>query len=296
MTTDIQTPKKQKSQRAEIWRRFKQNPLAMIGLGIIIVLILMAILAPVIAPATERDPGYDIMDLSNTFASPSLDNIMGTDQFGRDVFARLVWGARTSILVGVVVMTISLTVGVTIGAIAGYYGGVVDNLIMRIIDIVLAIPTILLAIVIAASIGGGLMAVLVAVGIGGIPGFARLVRASVLSVRGQEYIEAAHAIGASDFRIIRKHVLPNCMAPIIVEATMGMAGAIGAAAALAFLGLGMDPPSPEWGSMLSAGRNFMLAGHTHLVLFPGLAIALVIFALNMMGDGLRDAFDPRLKK
>jgi len=290
----IQSTKKS-SQAFEIWRRFRKNPLAMTGLAIIIGLILLALFAPVIAPATERDPGYDIQNLRNVLQAPSSAHIMGTDNFGRDVFSRLAWGARTSLLVGVVVVSVSLTVGVTLGSVAGYYSGLTDNIFMRIIDVLLAIPTILLAITIAAVIGGGLTAVLVAVGIGGIPGYARIVRASVLSVRGQEYIEAAHAIGASDFRIIFKHVLPNCMAPIIVEATMGMASAIAAAAALAFLGLGMVPPSPEWGAMLSDGRQFMLAGHTHLVLFPGLAIALVIFALNMMGDGLRDAFDPRLK-
>ena len=295
MTTQPTT--KRQSQALEIWRRFKKNPLAMLGLGIIIGLILLALFAPVIAPHTDRDPGYDIQNLRNVFQQPSMEHIMGTDNFGRDVFSRLAWGARTSLMVGVVVITMSLTVGVTLGAVAGYYGGLTDNIFMRVIDVVMAIPTILLAITIASVVGGGgLMPVLTAVAVRGVPGYARIVRASVLSVRGQEYIEAAHAIGASDARIIFKHVLPNCMAPIIVEATMGMAGAISTAAALAFLGLGMAPPSAEWGAMLSSGRQFMLAGHTHLVLFPGLAIALVIFALNMMGDGLRDAFDPRLKK
>ena len=294
--TNLNKVTKKRSQAAEVWNRFRRNPLAMVGLGIIILLIILALLAPILAPHTERDPGYDIQNLSNTFQMPSGEYIFGTDNLGRDIFARIAHGARTTLMIGVTVVAVSMTVGIAIGSVAGYYSGIIDNVFMRFVDIMLAIPTILLAIVIAASLNLGLTGVLIAVSIGGIPGYARIVRGSVLSIRGQEYIEAAKAIGANDFRIITKHVLPNCMAPIIVEATMGMAGAIGAAAALSFLGLGAQAPSPEWGAMLSEGRRFMMMGHWPMVLFPGLAIALIIFALNMMGDGLRDAFDPKLKK
>lgn len=300
MQSDV---RKKRGQMYEVWRRFKKNPLAVIGLGIILMLVLLAVMAPFVAPTVERipgsgvyDPGYDIQNLHNTFQMPSREHIMGTDNLGRDIFSRVAHGARTTLMIGILVVTVSMTIGITIGAISGYYGGIVDNVFMRIIDILLATPTILLAIVIASTMNPGLTSVLIAVAIGSIPGYARIVRGSVLSVRGQEYIEAARAIGASDFRIISKHVIPNCIAPIIVEATMGMAGAIGSAAALSFLGMGPQAPSPEWGAMLSEGRRFMVMGHWPMVLFPGLAIALIIFALNMMGDGLRDAFDPRLKR
>jgi len=287
---------KKRSQSVEVWRRFRRNPIAMVGLGIIILLIILALIAPIVAPHTERDPGYDIQNLQNTFQMPSSENIFGTDNLGRDIFSRIAHGSRVTLMIGVLVVSISMTIGIAIGSTAGYYGGVLDNVFMRFIDILLAIPTILLAIVISSLLTPGLTSVLIAVSIGGIPGYARIVRGSVLSVRGQEYIEAAKAIGAKDFRIISKHVLPNCLAPIIVEATMGMAGAISVAAALSFLGLGAQAPSAEWGAMLSEGRRFMMMGHWPMVLFPGLSIALIVFALNMMGDGLRDAFDPKLKK
>jgi len=198
-------------------------------------------------------------------------------------------------MVGFVVVSISMLAGVALGSISGFYSGAIDNVFMRIVDILLAIPPILLAIAIAAALRPGLASVIIAVGIGAIPGYARIVRASALSLREQEFVEAARSVGASDIRIMLRHVLPNCMAPVIVQATMGMAGAISAAAGLSFIGLGLQPPSPEWGAMLSDGRRFMLSGFWHMTLFPGLAIALIIFGLNMMGDGLRDAFDPKLK-
>jgi peptide/nickel transport system permease protein len=286
---------KKQNQALEVWKRFKKNPIALTGLGIIIILVLLAAFADVLAPGTERDPGYDIQNLMNQFRPPSAEHIFGTDHLGRDVFSRIAHGARTSLLVGFVVVSISMVLGVTLGSMAGFYGGIIDNVFMRFVDIMLATPNILMAIAISAAIGQGLMGVMIAVGIGAIPGYARIVRASVLSLREQEFIEAARSIGANDFRLIRRHILPNCMAPIIVEATMGMAGAIAAAAALSLIGLGLQPPSPEWGAMLTDGRRFMLAGHWWLTVFPGLAIAMIIFALNMMGDGLRDAFDPRLR-
>lgn len=287
---------KKRGQFAEIWHRFKKNPLAIIGLVIIILMVLLALSAPFIAPGDDFSPGYNMQDWGNVRQFPSAEHIFGTDHLGRDVFSRIAHGARISLLVGVVAIAIGVTFGLTLGAIAGFYGGKVDNIIMRIIDIILAIPAILLAIAIVAAIGrGGIWPVMIAVGFNAIPIYARTVRAQVLAQREQEFVEAARASGASDFRIVVRHILPNCMAPVIVEASMGMAGAILSAAGLSFVGFGLQPPMPEWGAMLSEGRQFMLAGYWHLTIFPGLMIALIIFALNMMGDGLRDALDPKLR-
>ena len=289
--------RKKRSQALEVWKRFKRNPVAMTGLVVIVALVLMAAFAPIIAPGDGHNPGYNMMRFGRQYQlqPPSRDAWFGTDQFGRDQFNRIVHGGRTALQVGFIVVSISMTAGVIIGSISGFYGGLTDNVLMRIIDIILAVPTILLCISIAAVLDPGLTSVMIAVGIGATPGYARQTRAAVLSVKEQEYVEAARSVGANDFRILRKHILPNCMAPIIIEATMGMAGAILMAAALSFLGLGLQPPSPEWGAMLSNGRPFMLEGHTHMTLFPGLFIAFIVFALNMMGDGLRDAFDPKLR-
>jgi len=294
-------PRKKKSRIAEVWRRFRRNITAMVGLFIILLLVLTAIFANVIAPPVFDErlqdymPSYMQQDLRNAHAFPNADNWFGTDNFGRDIFSRVVHGSRISLQVGFVVVSVSAIVGVIFGAISGFYGGIIDNVIMRIIDIMLAIPNILLAISIAAALGGGLVNLMIAVGIGAIPGFARIVRGSVLSLREQEFIEAARSIGANDLRLIAKHIIPNCMAPIIIQATMGLANAILSAAALAFIGLGVAPPAPEWGSMLSDGRRFMRE-FWPIVMFPGGAIALVVLGFNMLGDGLRDALDPRLKK
>jgi len=287
--------KKKRSQLHDVWRRFRKSPIAMIGLFIVIFMVLVAIFADVIAPSDGRNPGYDIHNLGNRFQAPNAEHIMGTDEFGRDIFARVVHGSRVSLLVGFIVVTFSMTLGVIVGAIAGFFGKVAENILMRFIDVLLSIPPILLAISIAAAMRPGMMSIVLAVGIGALPLYARVMRASVLTVKEQEFIEAAYSIGASKFRIIRKHVLPNCIAPIIVQATMGLAYAILWAAALSFLGIGIQPPTPEWGAMLSEGRMY-IRDHWHMVMFPGMAIAIMIFALNMMGDGLRDAFDPRLKK
>lgn len=286
---------KKRSMMWDVWKRFKKNKTAMLGLIILAVMVILAIFADIIAPGTERLPGYDIQNLRNAFQPPSREHIFGTDNFGRDVFARIVHGSRISLLIGLVVVSISMISGIIIGSIAGFYGGIRDNFLMRIIDILMAIPHILLAISIAAALGPGLFSVMVAVGISAIPAFARIVKASVLSLREQEFIEAARSIGASNFRIITKHVLPNCMAPIIVQATMGMASGISWAASLSFIGVGIQPPVPEWGAMLAESRRF-IRDHWHMVVFPGVALASLLFALNMIGDGLRDAFDPRLKR
>jgi len=288
-------PRKKKSQARDIWRLFKKNRTAMVGLFILGLLFALAIFADVLAPGTETRPGYDIHVLGNTFQPPSAEHWFGTDNFGRDIFARVAHGARISLQIGFVVVSISMVTGVALGAISGFYSGVIDNVIMRAIDILLAIPHILLAISITAALGAGLNSVMIAVGISAISSYARIVRASVLTLRDQEFIEAARSIGASNFRLIARHILPNCLAPIIVQATMGMAFGITWAASLSFIGIGVQPPTPEWGAMLAEGRRF-IRDHWHMVLFPGVAIASLIFALNMIGDGLRDAFDPRLKR
>lgn len=274
----------------DVWIRMRRNKLAMVGLAIIALLVLVAIFADQIAPY-----GFAEQNLQNQFAAPSAEHWFGTDDLGRDIFSRIVYGSRISLKVGFISVSISLILGVIIGAVTGYYGGKVDIILMRFIDILQSIPDILLAIAIMAALGPGLANLMIAVGIAAIPGYARLVRSSVLSIRDMEFVEAAKANGSSDARIIFKHIIPNCMAPIIVQATLGVAYAIINAAGLSFIGLGLEPPTPEWGAMLSGGRAY-IRDAVHMTLFPGLAIVTTIFALNVLGDGLRDALDPKLKR
>ena len=258
----------------DAWRRLKQDRAAVVALCVLVLLILCGIFAPYIAP----DP-YDLQDTTATFQLPNAQHLLGTDNFGRDILSRIIYGSRVSLIVGFSSIIVAIIVGGLLGAISGYYGGKVDNILMRLMDILMAIPGMLLVIAIA---------------IAEVPGYARVVRASVLTIKDQEYIEAATCIGASDRRIILRHIIPNCMAPIIVQATLGVAGAILSAASLSFLGLGIQPPTPEWGSMLSSARQF-IRQYWHMTTFPGLAIMITIFALNVLGDGLRDALDPRMK-
>ncbi len=278
-----------RSQIGEIWRRLRKNKAAMFGLAIILIIMLMAIFAEVIAPYD-----YSQQNLSARFQKPSLEHLFGTDNFGRDIFSRVVYGARISLKVGLISVLVSVAAGGTLGAVAAFYGGRTDNIIMRILDVVLAIPGMLLAIAIAATLGAGLGNMMIAIGIGSVPGYARVVRASVLTVKEQDYIEVARSIGASDVRIIFRHILLNAMAPILVQATLGVAGAILSCASLSFLGLGIEPPTPEWGSMLSSTRQY-ISQYWWLTAFPGGMIMLTVYALNVLGDGLRDALDPRLK-
>lgn len=283
---------KKKSQWGEVWRRLKKNHMAMIGLIIMIILILLAVFANQIADYEEVAIKQNT---ANRLQGPSRENWLGTDNYGRDIFARIIHGGRISLMVGVVAVGIAVLIGGTLGAIAGFYGGRVDNLIMRAMDIFLAIPSILLAIAIVTALGANLFNLMLAIGISSIPGYARIVRASVLTVKDQEFIEAARAIGASDFRIITKHIIPNALAPVIVQGTLGVATAILSTAGLSFIGLGVPKPRPEWGSMLSDGRAYLWEA-PHITTFPGLAIVITILALNLLGDGLRDALDPRLKQ
>lgn len=288
-TQDLIPAKKKTGPWREVWRRLKRNKAAMCGLFIMIFLVLIAFSADFIAPY-----GMDDQFLDNAFEKPSWEHPMGTDNLGRDIMSRIIYGSRISLQVGILAVGIALVVGTILGSIAGFYGGLVDNIIMRCIDVLLAIPPILLAISIVAALGTELKYVMIAVGIGSIPTYARIVRASVLSLRDQEFVEAARASGAGDVRIIFKHILPNAMAPLIVQTTIGVAGAILAAAGLGFIGLGIQPPQAEWGAMLNAGRQY-IRDYPHMSIFPGLAIMITIFALNLLGDGLRDALDPRLK-
>jgi len=282
---------KKRSQFADVWRRLRKSNTAIIGLILISIFLCLAIFAPFIADYTEEALK---MNIRERLQSPNGAHWFGTDELGRDIFARIVYGTRISLFVGIISVSIALSLGGTLGAIAGYYGGRIDNGIMRILDVLLAIPTILLAITIVAALGASILNLMIAVGISNIPGFARVVRASVLSVKDQEFIEAARAIGARDHTIILKHVLPNSMAPIIVYATLKVATAIMATASLSFIGLGIQPPTPEWGSMLAGGRSY-IRDNMYIVLFPGMAIVLTVLSLNLIGDGLRDALDPKLK-
>jgi peptide/nickel transport system permease protein len=281
---------KRRSQWAEVWRRLKKNKMAMFGLVVILIIIITAIFADVIAPYSFR-----AQNLRRIAEGPSADHWLGTDELGRDILSRIIHGTRVSLQVGFIAVSISVFIGGFLGAVSGYYGGRLDNIVMRIMDVLLAIPSILLAIAIVSVFGGSLVNVMIAVGISSIPVYARIVKASVISIKEQEFIEAARAIGAKDLRIIFKHVLPNSMAPIIVQGTLGVANAILSAAGLSFIGLGVQPPIPEWGAMLSGGRTF-IRNSPHIATFPGVAIMITIFALNLLGDGLRDALDPRLKQ
>lgn len=283
---------KKRSQWAEVWRRLKQNKMAMLGLIILAVLVVSAMAADIIA---DYDEVVVKMDLANKLKGPSASNWLGTDEFGRDIFARMVHGAKVSLQVGILAVSLSIILGGTLGAIAGYYGGKLDNVIMRLMDVFLAIPSILLAIAIVSALGPSLFNLMLAIGISSVPQYARIVRASVLSIRDQEFIEAAKAIGANDVRIILKHIIPNALAPVIVQGTLGVAGAILSTAGLSFIGLGIQPPAPEWGAMLAGGRQYLRYAW-HVTTFPGLAIMITILALNLVGDGLRDALDPRLKQ
>ena len=270
-------------------RRLLRHRGAILGALMILVIALAAILGPFLAP---YDPAE--MGVGPSLAAPSRAHLMGTDTFGRDIFSRILHGAQLSLRVGVIAVGISAGFGIVIGLVAGYYGGWIDGVLMRIIDILLAFPGILLALAIVAVLGISLTNLMIAVGIGGVPSFARLVRGSTLTVKENLYVTVARSIGARDGLIIARHILPNLISPIIVYATLRIAFAIIATSSLSYLGLGAKPPTPEWGVMLSDGREFMRVA-PWVTTFPGLAIMLSVMGINLLGDGLRDALDPRLR-
>lgn len=266
------------------------NKAAMVGAIIIVFYVFIALFAPLLAP---YDP-YEI-NLENKLIPPSADHWMGTDDKGRDILSRLLYGSRLSMGIGITAVIFGAFFGIILGLIAGYYGKWIDSTIMRIMDILLAFPGILLALAIISALGPGLINVTIAVGAYSIPLFARIVRGSTLEVKRLEYIDAIRSLGANDLTIIFKHILPNILSPIIVQGTLRLATVILSAAGLSFLGLGAQPPSPEWGTMLSSGRDFLFSA-PYIAIFPGLAISILVLGFNIFGDGLRDAFDPRMKK
>lgn len=288
-TSKLPTPKRDTELR-QVWRHLRRNRLAMVGLAVLVLFLLCAIFAPFITP-------YDPIktDFGNALQNPSSENLLGTDWLGRDSFSRILYGSRISLAIGLISVTIGMLIGVPIGALSGYYGGRFDILIQRVIDILIAFPGILLAIVVVAVLGVGVENVMIAVGIASVPIYTRLVRGSVLAVKEQGYIAAAKALGIGDARIIIRHIMPNCLGPIIVQSTFQIATAILWAAGLGFLGLGAQPPDPEWGAMLSKGREYIRTSH-HLTTYPGLAILFMVLGFNLLGDGLRDALDPRSRK
>lgn len=271
-------------------RRLRRHRLALVGLVIIIFLSLTALLAPLIAP---HDPFK--LSLPHRLLPPSEGYLLGTDHMGRCLLSRLIYGSRITLTVGVLVVSVTSLTGVFFGSLAGYWGGIVDNLLMRLVDVLLAFPGIIMALVLAGILGPSLTTILLAMALVGWTGYARVVRGAILSIKEREYVAAARSLGASDGRILWHHILPNVLAPVIVMATLGMAHIILAAAALSFLGLGIEPPTAEWGSMLNAGRPFMRTA-PHTTIFPGLAIMITVLAFNFLGDGLRDALDPWLKE
>lgn len=284
------TTVRRNSQTKDTFRRFIKNKAAVAGLIIIGLLILGAIFVGVLSPYD-----YDKQNLVARFEMPSLSHPLGTDEFGRDLLTRILYGARISLFVGILSVSVGCLIGGTLGALAAYYGGRVDNSIMRFLDIWHSIPDLLLAISLASAMGPGIGNAIIAIGLTTIPSYARVVRASVMTVKNTEYIEAARCLGASVPTIILRHIIPNALAPIIVQASLGVAGAIITTASLSFIGLGVQPPTPEWGSMLSKGRQY-IRNYWHLVTFPGVFIMTTVISLNLLGDGLRDALDPRLKR
>ena len=287
---DMEELTRRHSQWGDVMRRLARNKLAMVGLFIVVVILFCTIFAGVITPY-----GYDVQDYAVRFQYPSLAHPFGTDNFGRDLCSRILYGGRVSLLVALLAVAISIVIGGFLGATAGYFGGKYETAVMRVMDIVMAIPGLLLAVAISAGLGTGIFNTALAVSIAGIPPTVRMLRATVLQIRDEEYVEAARATGSSDMRIIFRHVLPNTIAPLIVDSTLRIGINILQISSLSFVGLGIKPPQPEWGSILSAGRAY-IQDFWPIIVFPGLAIMLTLLGFNLLGDGLRDAFDPRLRR
>ena len=284
---------KKRSLTQEVWRNYKKSPSAMIGLIIIAVIVVVAVIAQF---AFNYEVDIVQQDILNRFQPPlSPGHLLGTDQYGRDELVRVLYGTKYPLAVGIVSVAISCLLGSSLGLIAGYYGGAVENIILRVCEVFMGIPSVLLGVAIMAAFGQSLAVLMLAVGLVYVPMFARTARAAVLPVREEEYIEAAKVSGVSDLKIIFGHVLPNSLSPIIVQVTMGVANGILSASFLSFLGLGVPVPAPEWGAMLSSGREY-IRDYGYLTTFPGIAIMVTVLAFNLMGDGLRDALDPKLKQ
>lgn len=277
------------SQISEVWRRLKRNRAATVGGMIVVLFVMIALLAPLISPYPPNEG-----DLAKRLKPPTREHLLGTDALGRDLLSRVIYGARISLQIQVVAVMIALVIGTILGMVGGYYGGKFDHLIMRLMDILLAFPGIFLAISIIAVLGTGLTNLMLAAGIYSVPQFARIVRGSVLTLKEKEFIEAARAVGENDFNILFRYLLPNSIAPIIIQTTLRMATVLLTASGLSFLGLGVQPPTAEWGAMLSNARAYLITA-PHVATVPGLAIMLVVMGFNLFGDGLRDSLDPRLR-
>ena len=281
---------KKNSQAKEIWRRFRKSKTAMLGLVLLIFVVGIAVFADVIVPYENAIA----QDIPNRLQGPSEAHWFGTDEAGRDLFARIVHGSRYSLAIGIITTIVSMIIGGLLGAVAAYYGGWVDNVIMRITDVIMTVPPILLSLAVVAALGANLRNLLIAITVSCVPGIIRMVRSVVLGVVEEDYIEAARSYGTSDMRIILKYVIPNALGPIIVTATMNVATMILSASGLSFLGMGVQPPAPEWGALLSDAETYMFSA-PHLLYIPGLFIVIAALSFNLAGDGLRDALDPKLK-
>jgi len=279
---------RRRSPEAALWRRFRRNHVALSGAAIVALLVITAVCAPYLAP---YDPAHQT--LAATLMGPSARHWLGTDEFGRDVLSRLIFGTRVELVVGLASVSIGLVLGVVLGTAAAYWGGIVDEVTMRTLDVLLAFPYLLLAILVVSILGANLRSTILAVGLWATPGFARVIRGLVLTVINQEYVEASRAIGARTLRVIVRHILPNCVSVLIVYAALYMSSAILLEAALSFLGLGVQPPTPSWGVMISRGRDYLLEA-PHIATFAGLAIAFTVLGFNLFADGLRDALDTKL--
>ncbi|BDF79661.1 nickel/cobalt ABC transporter permease [Pyramidobacter piscolens] len=286
----MNSPKKTQTHAALVWRRLRRSKTAVAGLVIVGVYLFLALCGPWLAP---YDPYFQ--DLNLSYLRPCMDHWLGCDEFGRDILSRLLYGARVSLVIQFWAVMISLVIGTFLGSVSGYFGGRIDEVVMRLMDIMMAFPGILLALAIVAILGPSLTNLIVAIGINSVPGFSRVARGAVISVKKNDYVTAARAIGESDLSILFRYVLPNAISPIIVQTTMRMATVLLTAAGLGFLGLGVQPPSPEWGTMLSAARVYLRSA-PHVAVIPGVTIMIVVLGFNFFGDGLQDALNPRLKE
>lgn len=284
------TLKKRQNPGKLVWKRLKKSKTAMFGLVVVVLLVLVAVFANFVAPYNYAEQDYTAI-----FQYPSMEHPMGTDNFGRDILSRVIYGARVSLFVALISVVISFVVGVTLGVTAGYYGGVYETVVMRVLDAFMSLPSLLWAVSVSAALGTGIIQTSIAIAVATIPAFARISRASVITVKGSEYVEAARSIGAGSARIMMRHIIPNSLAPIFVQTTLSIVNAILTISMLSFIGLGIQPPTPEWGSMLAAGREY-IRDFWPIVTFPGVMIMITLISFNMLGDGLRDALDPRLKQ